>query len=211
MKHDWIDVVQTIAAVVASLAAVGAAWGTVAGVRLALRQVRDERLARKRAEERERERQQLADEQKFEEQRFAQARLISGWPVGDDELSTYIAISNKSEEPVYRAIVSLVVLPSKPPSHPEYGPSNLRQGLWKALQIIPPGISYVAVASGWAGMHKVPGVEISFKDRAGVHWMRFADGGLMERQQPAPEEYGLAEPLGWGFPSPTPPGGAPLG
>lgn len=71
------------------------------------------------------------------------------------------------------------------------------------LTLVPPGKSYTAVAGGWAGMSRHPGIEPAFTD-AGVHWLRAADGTLSDIISAPADYYKLTPPLSWVTPSDEP-------
>jgi type II secretory pathway pseudopilin PulG len=167
-----------------------AALGTVAAVIVALWQVYREREARMRQER-----------EALERERRAQAERISAWPFEWGEGQTAIVLLNRSEEPVYRAVASLVMIQGAGPrSGKEIEVLELR-GWQETLSVIPPGKYYAPVAGGWAGMMRRPGAELAFTDRAGVHWLRSADGSLAAIDQPPVEYYGLELPRSWRIPA----------
>jgi hypothetical protein len=175
-----------------------AALGTVGTLIAALWQINVERRAR----------QHLEQQAELRERR-AQAEGISAWPASRgptasersievNENRTWIALLNRSEEPVYRAVASLVLIQGAGPrtgkeTRPEYRAT---------LGVILPGQYYIDVAGGWAGMSARPGVEIAFTDRAGVHWVRFADGAVTEIEKAPVDYYELGLPQGWSIPIP---------
>jgi hypothetical protein len=175
---------------VTAIATAAAAAGTVAAFAAALLQIRTERKARHRQEN---ELQQQA--------RRAQAERISAWPTSDSPGGwTPIALCNRSEEPVYRAVVSLVMIQG---AGARTGKELVAAGNLKWLEtltVIPPGEHSTTVQGGWDGRMRRPGVEVAFTDRAGVHWLRTADGSLAEIGDPPVEYYGLVEPIGWSLP-----------
>jgi hypothetical protein len=68
------------------------------------------------------------------------------------------------------------------------------------VAVIPPGEHHTTLAPGWAGMGRRPGVEVAFTHRAGVHWLRSADGRLRRIGSPPAHYYRLPEPLPWELP-----------
>jgi hypothetical protein len=175
---------------ITAIAAAVAAAGTVLAFAVALFQIYQEREARKEQER-----------DLLQRERRAQAERISAWPGVDlDEHTTSIALSNRSEEPVYRAVASLVLIQGAGAST---GKELVDRGHheWQAtLSVIPPGDYQTVVAGGWRGMGARPGVELAFTDRAGAHWLRAADGTLSELDTAPVEYYGLAQPVGWTVP-----------
>jgi hypothetical protein len=175
---------------VTAIATAAAAAGTVAAFCAALFQIGTERKARHRQETEIQQR-----------DRRSQAERISAWPVETfDEGQTPIALSNRSEEPVYRAVVLLVMIQGAGArTGKELVASGNLQWL-DTLTVIPPGDHFTAVQAGWGGMMRRPGVEVAFTDRAGLHWLRRADGSLAEISKPPVEYYALGEPIGWSLP-----------
>jgi len=173
--------------------------GTVGTLAAALWQIRTERLARKRLEEEGRNR-----------VRRDQAVRISAWIAArrdreaqaEPELPRYSAVVlNRSEEPVYMAIASLVSIQGAGPS------ASRGDGRYKNrsfLDVIPPGryVADLGSASSWPSGRA--GVDLAFTDAAGVHWLRTANGALEEINEPAYNYYGLGLPLGWESPRPEP-------
>jgi hypothetical protein len=187
---DWLTAMGTVVA----------AFGTVGTLIAALRQINSEREAR-----------QHLERQTEQRERRAQAEHVSAWPSArvpaslpeqpaDEEIGrSWIAVLNRSKEPVYWGVASLVLIQGAGPTtgkevHPEYRAT---------LSVIPPGLHYVDVAGFLPGMNTRPGVELGFTDRAGVHWVRSADGALTEIDQAPVDYYGLGLPQGWSIPIPA--------
>lgn len=176
---DWITAVGT------GLAAIG----TVGAFIAALVQIKREREARKRLER-----------EAEQRDRRARAERMSAWPY-TDRRSTEILLSNPSEQPVYRAVASLVMIQGDGPgSGKELEPHHA--GYRATLALIPPGEWRTTVDVGWDGLSGRPDVELAFTDRAGVHWVRCADGSLVEISRPPVEYYDLALPTHWSSPRP---------
>lgn len=186
---DWITAWGTV----------GAAVGTVLAFIVAFVQIRTERHARQRQE---------AETQR--KARRAQAERISAWLFGPD-LGTVqpVALFNGSTEPVYRAAAVLVFIQGAGPhTGTEAVALNREHGNWdlySALSVIPPGTSYTSFGGGAAALSARFGVEIAFTDRAGVHWLRAADGALTEIPEAATDYYGVDGPHDWRVPDAMPP------
>jgi hypothetical protein len=174
----------------------------------ALYQIRTERLRRHA--------QELDLAQK---ERRRQAELISGWLSEDPSppQPTVLALLNRSDAPVYEAVVTMVFIQGS--GHQKAailvqgsqrrrvqiheltehvqgrGEEPVPPGYRRTLIAVPPGLWRVEVPPGWHGMSRRPGVEIAFTDRAGVHWIRRANGHLQEINKPGVDYYGLARPL----------------
>jgi len=159
------------------------AVGTVSAVSLALAQVaRDRRLRR-------------------QDELIDQAKLVSAWlgTGATESPGCRIDLSNRSDEPVYEAVIWVVTVQGAGPktgeecvraSSPLATYSVIPPGQWRALAL--PGFDW--------GMSRAPGVEIAFTDRSGRHWIRRASGALAEIPVAAPDHYGLGRPLSLGMP-----------
>jgi hypothetical protein len=145
--------------------------GVVGALAAALYQIRTERI--RRHDDEEHERQQL---------RRQQAERISGWPVDSrpGRHDTSLILLNRSDEPVYEAVVTFVFIQG---AGPRRGEDGVNSSYRRTLSILPPGRWRVEVPGGWAGMSRRPGVEVAFTDRAGIHWIRRATGALDEIQK----------------------------
>ena len=169
---DWITAVGTVLAAI----------GTVGAFIAVLVQIKSERDARKRLER-----------EAEQRERRAQAERISAWPTSTG--TKLVTLSNRSEEPVYRAVASVLA------REPEENSSHTSPAYRATLALIPPGEHRTVVEGGWGGVSsRRPGVELAFTDRAGVHWVRFADGRLVEISQPPVEYYDLERPTDWRMP-----------
>lgn len=186
---DWLTSVGTLVA----------ALGTVGAFVIGFRQIRREETERKR----------LEAEAVRRERRF-QAERISAWPLPPIEFHvpgygpTAIVLSNRSEAPVYRVIVSLVVFEGPAArAGPDDATRLVEAGVadaWQsALVLLPPGQHYTMVSESHTPQQGESAVEIAFTDRAGVHWRRRANGVIEEITQAADEHYGV-EPFAWAMP-----------
>lgn len=138
-----------------------------------------------------------------------QAESISAW-VGSDWLrpdpertTQRIELLNASREPVYRVVALLVMLPRGPEDTSQMGrvAKNEYGGYFMSmLSVLPPGRHYTTVPPPPTMMFRRYGVQLAFTDRAGVHWLRTADGALTEIKQPAPDYYELPLPHDWATP-----------
>jgi hypothetical protein len=142
-------------------------------------------------------------------ERRAQAERVSAWPLsysGNAE-QTVIVLHNGSDEPVYLAVVSFVFIQGAGPhSGKELAARpDLFARFVNTFAVIPPGRHFTTVPGGWAGMMKRPGVELAFVDRAGMSWLRTAEGRLSEIDREPADYYGLSRPVGWDIPSDAPP------
>jgi hypothetical protein len=192
---DWLTAVGTIVA----------ALGTVGTLIAALWQISRERKARQRLER-----------QAEQRVRRAQAEHISAWvassapwvapaapasvpeqSVGEELGPTRIALLNRSEEPVYQAVASVVFVQGA-------GPRTAKEARYEhraTLTVIPPGRYYTDVAPFPYVMAARPGVELAFTDHAGVHWVRAANGDLTQVDAAPVDHYELDRPLDWRTPT----------
>lgn len=163
-----------------------AAIGTVGALGAALFQINSERNRRLEAESLQR-----------DELHRAHSRLISAWPgpviwppdpnrqVG----RTAIDCSNASDEPVYNVVVGIAFIQGAAPRTTEgLLQSDLGQRAGTpttTLNVLPPGKWRAWIPrSDWASfMGARVGAEIAFTDRAGSHWLRRANGELIELEQ----------------------------
>ncbi len=123
-----------------------------------------------------------------EQQRRAQAELISAWYAGADHDHSRLVIRNASDQPIYEAVVVLVINGrSGREAPPEYR---------RILLVVPPGTYRIQAPIGWRGMGATPGAEVAFTDRTGeAYWVRRAGGSLTEIDQTAIEHYAIDRPF----------------
>lgn len=115
-----------------------------------------------------------------------------------------LALSNHSDEPVYDAVVVLVLIQGAGARTGEEiaKSDHLIHAYVRRLAVVPPGLWQVEVEAGWGGMYRAPGAEVAFTDRAGVHWVRRATGSLQEIDTPADDHYHLPRPMPVTLPQP---------
>src|SRR5262249_10342685 len=131
----------------------------------------------------------------------AQAEAISGWYGGTETRTaamrpeevprTKMYVLNRSDAPVYRAVVTLAFLSGSPPKTGEQWVQQTG-GLHssRAVGALPPGQWRFYVGSGWGASGARPGVEVAFTDTGGRHWIRRADGRLDSIEADAMTHYG---------------------
>jgi hypothetical protein len=124
--------------------------------------------------------------------RRAQAERLSVWP-GPKADPQPVALLNGSDDPVYEAVATFVLIDGSGPmrgedASPELAERRVRIGM------IPPGRWQVCVDGGWNGMYARLGVEVAFTDAAGAHWVRRADGRLEQLPRRAFDYFGPARP-----------------
>lgn len=151
------------------------AAGSVISPTIALMQIRNDRRFRRRTEHR------------------SQAQRVSAWPGANGERQPLIVL-NRSDEPIYEAVVTLVLIQGDGARRGEDLAPELQE-YRVTTGIIPPGRWRVHVEGGWGGMYRKPGVEIAFTDSAGVNWVRRASGRLEEIAEVPFDHFNLARPL----------------
>ena len=160
-----------------------AAFGTLFAFIVAFKQINTERDIRKRNEIRD----ELAN-------RSRQASKIAPWITSEINNKTTVAIRNGSDEPVYKAIVSVGTFQGAGPN-----PQLLNRDLnyRRFIPIVPPGTWYVDLGFIDRGMFFHPGLEIAFSDTLGFAWVRDIFGNLSELQSNQFEYYDVHPPYGW--------------
>jgi hypothetical protein len=129
--------------------------------------------------------------------RRAQAEQISAWHLPDDEeersdgFLVPLVLQNKSSQPVFDVIASLVQIVNEGESRPEG--SRFRA----LISRVPPGETKTRVLHPGRGMHFRASIELAFRDAAGNYWRRRGNGILQEVDQPPDKLYGLGRPLPW--------------
>ncbi len=111
-----------------------------------------------------------------------------------------MTLLNASMEPIYQAVAYLVFVQGAAPKTGRQAQERTGAHFRSLLSVIPPGMHYTSVAGGWGGMSAHPGVELAFTDRAGVHWLRSAEGTLTEIDESPVEYYGVEAPRAWRIP-----------
>lgn len=126
--------------------------------------------------------------------RSEQASKVATWIVNETREKTIVAVRNGSDEPVYKAIVSVSSFQGAGPD-----PKYLKQD-WnfrKFVPVVPPGTWYVDLGFIGRGMSFHPGLEIAFSDARGHPWVRDVFGSLSELQEDQFKYYGVNPPYGW--------------
>jgi len=148
-----------------------------------------------------RERAEADERQRSLDARRSQARLVAAWyaEVGTPgRTENLLVLSNRSDEPVYQVVASLVLVQGAG-AHTAEALVRLGGSLVgdyvRLVAVLPPGLWAVTVAGGWGGMHRAPGAEIAFTDRGGLHWVRRGLGSLDELTADAPTHYELPRPM----------------
>lgn len=170
------------------------AVGTVAAFWIAFWQIRTERRARQAGEHVQRERDHRS-----------QAERVSAWYGGqelppdadyDSQDTTVISVLNRSDEPVYEAVITMVYIQGAAPhtgeAWSEIAPQDAPREVWAVL---PPGERRVTMPGGWGILTGRVGAEIAFTDRAGASWVRRATGALEELPTDAIDHYAISRPL----------------
>jgi len=158
-----------------------AAIGTVGALFAALWQIGAERRRRAQREHR------------------SQAERLSAWVSADQTgTDTPVVVLNRSDEPVYNVVATLVIVLG---AGPHVGEAVADPGYRVVMTILPPGRWRTHVRSGWGGMMRQPGIELAFTDRRGTHWVRRADGLVEEIPEGAPTYYKLDTPYATALPA----------
>lgn len=155
-------------------------------------------------------------------QQRAQADQVSAWPYATSPAGlaingppgrqrwTYIELINTSGQPVYQAVVNLVIVQGA-------GPQTGRQQFaffqsvhrpnpfYRTLAVIPPGTSWTYMYGDWTGGFRMPGAEVAFTDQGGRTWVRSASGALTRIGEPAANYYDVPLPAEWATPQPNRP------
>lgn len=130
--------------------------------------------------------------------------MITAW-LGQEEpsgnqLLQHVIIQNSSTQSVYSLIASLVSLQGafRQTAVPK---ARVKPGqvidFQRTVGQVPPGQHETKIRSGGHGMSLKLGVEIAFRDAAGVCWLRHGDGRLDEIADDPATLYNLILPVGW--------------
>lgn len=164
MGTEWIEIVGIW------LGSIGTTGAMIA----ALRQLQLERQIRKEEESLRAKEQKCRDEANKREQ----ANKINSWI--DPENESKALIVNGSNQPIYWVVIHLVISAGGGPQTSEavsamskdHCPNTNRY----LRRMVPPGTYLMGLKHTWGGMMRQPGVEISFTDARGEHWVRRKDG-----------------------------------
>jgi hypothetical protein len=132
-----------------------------------------------------------------------QAENISAWADAEKGGGKYaiLAILNKSNEPIYHVIVSIVAFQGAGPRDArELDPHTPFRAF---ISSVPPGRTLVKVDGGYRGMSFHPGVEIAFVDKANRSWIRKGHGELVSIENNPTSYYNLTGPFSWQLPKTT--------
>lgn len=159
----------------------------VIAVIVGYQQIADERNARKASEER------LA-----RAEARSQAEKVSGWITWDTETGMGSVLANRSDQPVYEVVAFRVAAyGAGPHTGIEVGESA---GELRTFSILPPGEQRTSFGPGWHAAGLRPGVELAFRDQAGLSWVRLVDGSLRRLRTTPVDYYGIAENQEWSTP-----------
>jgi hypothetical protein len=118
---------------------------------------------------------------------------------------TRVALYNRSIAPVYKVVVTLVLVQGAGPRYAtEMTRPDLRREFQRYYTSLVPGKYEAQVSAGWGGMMARPGIEIAFTDSNGRSWARYANGKLVRLPQPPEAYYRLEEPVNWVSPKALP-------
>ncbi|RSM40217.1 hypothetical protein DMA12_27790 [Amycolatopsis balhimycina DSM 5908] len=160
---QWVGGIGTIGAVVVAL------W-------IAIRDGRVARADRTKREQRERQ-EQAAKVTAWIENAEPNTYLPDG-----SEVDVFMIVSNSNSEAINHVVVSFDIIKGLPMHgsyihrHEDIEPDEF---LYATL---PPGKWRMPVRPGWRGMSAFPGVMLAFTDSRNCHWLRLADGTLIEKE-----------------------------
>ncbi len=127
-----------------------------------------------------------------------QANEISCWVENEDYSENGyglgIAVLNQSSQPVYQAIVCVVLFSQ---GGEKISLSNTPAQI-APIGVIPPGQGYATLMVAYHGMSRRVGLEIAFSDSFGSKWFRGTTGELHKINQNSSEYYNVNLPIGWG-------------
>lgn len=133
--------------------------------------------------------------------RREQAEQVSTWMLShmtyekkQKMVYQWITVLNQSGQPVYSAVVCPVVLTLDGKKRTDI----INQSL-VCIDVIPPGQGYISIEEislGHPGISRV-GLEIAFRDKAGISWLRDSKGNLVELQVSPIEHFHVDLPASW--------------
>lgn len=176
--HSWVREWLVLAAAVIAVA-------------VGYQQIGDERAARRAVEDR------IARGEVR-----AQAERVAAWIAGDEDAGMEAVLANRSDQPVYQVIAWRVAAYGAG-AHKGQELDEL-SGELRTFAALPPGEYKTLFSPGFHGMGLRPGIELAFRDQAGVTWIRFADGRLKRVRVSPIDFYGINEAQGWEIPDPLP-------
>lgn len=143
---------------------------------------------------------------RYEERRKEQASKVAAWfeeiaitpktSISNRSVSRGAMIRNDNLTPVYNVVVTVVGLHGAGPS--KHGEDNDGDYTYRALfPQIANGLWGTWVDTVGGGMGVVCVLEISFRDGAGVSWIRRGDGSLVEIDKDPLEYYSIPRPISW--------------
>src|SRR5690348_3316891 len=130
-----------------------AAVGTVGTLIVALRQIANERNARRAREH-----------QEAVERRRRQAEGVFAWINEEQDGTPTVLVLNQSAGPVFEVILSIVAYQGAGARDGRETPMQFRS----YLSVAPPGLYSVSMQRGYRGMSFHPAIEAAFRDGAGV-------------------------------------------
>jgi len=181
-----------------------AAIGTLTAVAVALRQSHDAQALQSERDEKQR----VKDER-------VQAEKISAWHAGtvdDDYTNHRVELFNHSYEPVFNVVVFTVFIQGAAPrtsesmatqlgqpmqiGDPYRGPNFMRT----VLSVLAPGQHHIKIVAD-TGFHNARiGIEISFTDTRGAHWVRRASGEVEPLSANPIDYYDVERPVTYVMP-----------
>jgi hypothetical protein len=132
-----------------------------------------------------------------------QAEKVTAWvdrstpaPQGDPhKVYQTLRVRNASNQVVYDLIAQSVIAGAASGQVERTGDDALAFGA--LVGNVPPGETVSRINYGGGGMHKRFSVEITFKDAAGLYWVRYGDGSLQQAYSHPLDRYRIDRPASW--------------
>jgi hypothetical protein len=134
-----------------------------------------------------------------------QAEQVTGWldiydgPEEQNTLLYSLLLQNKSDQPVYDVIASIVRLSDHGLNNTRVGDGHDPYEFRSLVGVLPPGQKKTRIEQPGQGMHRRWGLELAFQDAAGAFWLRQGNGILKKIKQNPVDLYGIPRPVGWGI------------
>lgn len=126
-----------------------------------------------------------------------QASHISTWLIESPIDLGKVCLLNKSNEPVFEVIISVVTIQGAGISDAQEASSDYEFRLF--IGVLPPGSYLNQIKFGGNGMMMRFALEIAFTDCFGKHWVRKGNGRLIKIKESPTDYYKLTKPIGWNY------------
>jgi hypothetical protein len=133
------------------------------------------------------------------------AEQVIGWldtydgPEERKRLFYSLLLQNKSDQPVYDMIASIVRLIDGGLTDTRVGDGRDPYQFRSLVGLLPPGQKKTRIEQPGQGMFRRWGVELAFQDAAGAYWLRQGNGIIRRVEQHPVDLYGIPKPVGWGM------------